>query len=147
MDAATATHTSERYLLNRVRVLVADDHTAVLKRVVDLLSPHYEIVGTVRDGRALLEAAAATEPDVLVLDISMPVVTGIEAAGILRKSGSKSKIVFLTIHEDADFVRAAREAGALGYVIKQRMTSDLIEAVRLALEGKCFTSPSVHLKA
>jgi DNA-binding NarL/FixJ family response regulator len=138
--------TNERNPLNRVRVLVADDHAAVLKRVVHLLSRHYEIVGTVRDGRALLEQVAATNPDVLVLDVSMPIVTGIEAACILRKKGVTAKIIFLTVHEDADFVRAAREAGALGYVIKQHMTSDLLEAVSLALEGKHFTSPSVHQK-
>jgi len=127
--------------------LVADDHEAVLKSVVRLLSKQCDVVGTVRDGRALLEAAGATEPDVLVLDISMPIITGIEAAVILKKTGSKAKIIFLTVHEDPDFVRAAHEVGALGYVVKQRMISDLPEAIRLALEGKCFTSPSVYFKA
>jgi DNA-binding NarL/FixJ family response regulator len=121
--------------------LVADDHTAVLNSVVRLLSKHYDVVGTVSDGRAVLEAACDMKPDVLVLDISMPVITGIEAAGILRKSGSKAKIIFLTVHDDPDYARAAREVGAVGYVIKQRMTSDLPEAIKRALAGKCFISP------
>ena len=125
--------------------MVADDHSAVLKSIVRLLSRHYDVVGTVSDGRALLEAAGTMEPDVLVLDISMPLITGIEAVRILKKSGSKAKIVFLTVHEDPDFVRAARDVGALGYVVKQRMISDLPEAIKQALEGKPFISPSVHL--
>ncbi len=140
------TCSDQRYVLSRVRVLLADDHSAVLKSIVRLLSRDYDVVGTVRDGRALLEAARAMEPDVLVLDISMPLITGIEAAKILKKTGSKAKIVFLTVHEDPDFVRAAREVGALGYVVKQRMISDLPQAIKCALDGKCFTSPSVNFK-
>lgn len=139
-------YATERNLLSRVRVLVADDHEAVIKSVVRLLSRHYDVVGAFRDGRSLLEAAGTMNPDVLVLDISMPVITGIEAAGFLQKTGSTAKIIFLTVHEDPDFVQAAREVGALGYVIKQRMISDLPEAIKLALEGKCFTSPSLYFK-
>jgi DNA-binding NarL/FixJ family response regulator len=130
--------------LGRVRILVADDHTAVLTSVVRLLSKHYDVVGTVNDGRALLEAAGTMEPDVLILDVSMPVITGIEAASILKKTGSKSKIIFLTVHNDPDFVRAAREVGALGYVVKQQMTTDLPEAIKKALAGEYFASPSVR---
>lgn len=124
--------------------MVADDHAVVLSSVVRLLSKYYDVVGTVSDGRALLEAAGAMEPDVLVLDVSMPVITGIEAASILKRTGSKSKIVFLTVHNDPDFVKAAREAGALGYVLKQHMTTDLPEAIKKALAGECFTSSSVR---
>ena len=131
--------------MSRVRVLVADDHSAVLKSTVRLLSKNYDVVGTVSDGRALLEAAGAMEPDILVLDISMPLITGIEAARILKKTGSKAKVIFLTVHDDPDFVRAARDVGALGYVVKPRMIPDLPEAMRLAVEGKSFTSPSVDL--
>jgi len=112
--------------------------------VVRLLSKNYDVVGTVNDGRALLEAASAMEPEVLILDVSMPIITGIEAARILKKTGSKSKIVFLTVHNDPDFVRTAREAGVLGYVLKQQMTTDLPEAIKQALKGECFTSSSVH---
>lgn len=139
-------HQEREIALSRIRVLVADDHTDVLTSVVRLLSKHYDVVGTVNDGRALLEAAGAMEPDVLVLDVSMPVITGIEAAGILKKTGSKSKIVFLTVHNDPDFVRAARKVGALGYVLKQHMTTDLPEAISKALAGECFTSSAVRLQ-
>ena len=132
--------------MTRVRVLVADDHAAILDSVVKLLSPEFDVVAIVRDGQAVLEAAAATKPDVLVLDISMPILSGIEAATILKKTGSNGKIVFLTVHEDPDFVRAAHDAGALGFVIKQRMTSDLPTAIHQAVKGKCFTSPTVHFK-
>ena len=129
--------------MSRVRVLVADDHAEVVTSVVRLLSKFYDVVGTVHDGRALLDAATTMEPDVLVLDVSMPVITGIEAAGILKKTGAKSKIVFLTVHNDPDFVRKAREVGGLGYVLKQQMTTDLPEAIKKALAGECFTSSAV----
>jgi DNA-binding NarL/FixJ family response regulator len=112
----------------------------MLNRVVELLSGEYEVVGAVRDGQALIEAAAATCPDVIVADISMPILTGIEAANLLCKTGSTAKIVFLSVHEDPDYISASLEAGALGYVIKPRMASDLPVAIRRALEGKRFIS-------
>ena len=129
--------------LSRVRILVADDHAEVLSIAVRLLSKYYDVVGTANDGRALIEAAGALNPDVLVLDVSMPVITGIEAAGILKNTGSGAKIVFITVHNDPDFVRKAREVGALGYVLKQQMTTDLPEAIKKALAGECFTSSAV----
>jgi DNA-binding NarL/FixJ family response regulator len=98
----------------------------------------------VNDGRALLEATDAMQPDVLVVDLSLPVISGIEAAGILKKTEHPSKIVFITVHDDPDFVRAAREVGALGYVLKQQMSTDLTEAVEKAYAGEWFTSPSVR---
>src|SRR5262245_40001847 len=131
-------------LLSRVRILVADDHTVLVNSVVRLLSKHYDIVATVNDGRAVLEAVGSIEPDVLVLDISMPVITGIECARTLQKNGSKVKIVFLTVHNDPEFVRVAREVGALGYVLKAQMRTDLPEAINKALAGEFFTSPSVY---
>jgi len=97
--------------LSRIRVLVAEDHAAVRSSVVRLLSKNYDVVGTVNDGRALLEATDTMQPDVLVVDLSLPVISGIEAASILRKT-RPSKIVFITVHNDPDFVRAARDAGA-----------------------------------
>lgn len=112
--------------------------------VVRLLSKNYDVIGTVNDGRALLDAANTMAPDVLVVDLSLPVITGIEAAGILKKMRCASKIVFLTVHNDPDFVRAAHDAGALGYVLKQQMTSDLPEAIEKAFAGEQFTSPSVR---
>lgn len=132
--------------LNRVRVLVADDHAAVLRSIVRLLSTDFDIVGTVADGKALLEAVKTTKPDVLVLDIAMPLITGIEAAQILRERGYKGKIIFLTVHDDPELVTAARELGALGYVAKERMLFDLPAAIKSALKGKAFMSPIESVK-
>ena len=129
-------------MVSRGRLLVAEDHEGVLNSVLRLLSKHYDVIGTVKDGRALLEAAGAMEPDVLVVDISMPVLNGLEAARILRQTGCKSKIVFLTAHDDADFISAAQDAGGVGYVLKQQMATDLPAAVKLALAGKTFISSS-----
>ena len=124
--------------------MVAEDHAAVRTSVVRLLSKNYDVVGTVNDGQALLEAMNTMQPDVLVVDLSLPVISGIEAASILRKADSPSKIVFITVHNDPDFVRAARDAGALGYVLKQRMSTDLSQAVEKAYAGEWFTSASVR---
>ena len=124
--------------------MVAEDHAAVRTNVVRLLSSAYDVVGTVSDGRALLEAIETLEPDVLVLDLSLPVISGIEAANILKQRKRPSKIVFMTVHNDPDFVRATRDAGALGYVLKQQMNTDLPEAIDKANAGECFTSPSVR---
>lgn len=123
---------------------MAEDHAAVRTNVVRLLSKSYDVVGTVSDGRALLEAIDTLEPDVLVVDLSLPIISGIEAASILRQRECPSKIVFLTVHNDPDFVRATRDAGALGYVLKQQMNTDLPEAIDKASAGECFTSPSVR---
>ena len=130
--------------MSRIRVLVAEDHAAVRSSVVRLLSKNYDVVGTVNDGRALLEATNNVEADVLVVDLSLPIISGIEAAGILKKTDCPSKIVFITVHNDPDFVRAARDAGALGYVLKQQMSTDLPEAIEKAYAGEWFTSASVR---
>ncbi len=127
----------------RPRVLLGDDHPAVLKKVEALLAPACEIVGKLRDGEALLEAEAELHPDIMIIDISMPVLNGIDAARQLKLSGSKAKIIILTVHEDPDFVRAALSAGVSGYVIKSRMATDLISAVREVLKGHRFISPSL----
>src|SRR3954452_11182191 len=116
--------------LSRVTVLLADDHEDFLAVERRLLEPEFEVVLTVRDGRAAVEAAARLEPDLLVLDLSMPVMDGIAAARSLRASGSRARIVFLTVHGDPDYVRAALSAGAQGYVVKCRLASDLILALR-----------------
>ncbi len=122
--------------MDRIRVLLADDHEAMLERVARLLETEYSVVGTATDGQQALEAARELEPDVLVLDISMPVMNGIETARRLKEAGSETRIVFLTVHDDPDFVREALEAGALGYVIKHRIASDLIAAIKKAHAGR-----------
>jgi DNA-binding NarL/FixJ family response regulator len=125
--------------------LLADDHADVLAIEARILAPEFDVVKTVGDGRALLEEAARLRPDALVIDISMPVMNGIEAALQLQATGSPARIVFLTVHDDPDYVRAARAAGALGYVVKCRLASDLLPALREALAGRPFVSPSIVL--
>jgi DNA-binding NarL/FixJ family response regulator len=123
------------------RILIADDHSAVLDSVVPLLESYFTVVGTVCDGKAAVEAAERLHPDVVVLDISMPLLSGIEAAKQMRKNGSKAPIVFLTVHQDTEILAAARRAGGLGYVVKGRLRADLVLAIRDALEGRDFVSP------
>jgi len=132
--------------VTRARVLLADDHKDVCDIVVRLLTPEFEVVGVVPDGRQLLSAESDVLPDVCVIDISMPGMCGIEAARMLKARGSKAEIVFLTVHDDPDFVRAALELGALGYVMKTRIASDLSTAIRAALIGGSFISPAPELR-
>jgi DNA-binding NarL/FixJ family response regulator len=115
----------------------------MLERVAGLLKTECNVVGTVTDGQQALEAALDLKPDVLVLDISMPVMNGIETAHHLKKAGVEARIVFLTVHDDPDFAREAVEAGALGYVIKPRIASDLVAAIREAYAGRLFLSPTL----
>jgi DNA-binding NarL/FixJ family response regulator len=126
--------------MNRTRVVVADDLASVLTTVAALLRESFDVVGLVSDGRAALEATLRLEPDLVVLDISMPAMSGIEVAQELKKRGNKTKIVFLTVHEDADILKTCRAAGGLGYVIKVLMDADLILAMNEALAGHIFTS-------
>jgi DNA-binding NarL/FixJ family response regulator len=128
--------------LNRIRILLADDHPGFPKLVESMLEPAFEIIGSVSNGRSLIDTAMELKPDVVVTDISMPILNGIEAATQLRKSGCESKIVFLSIHSDPDFMRACLSIGALGYVIKPRMATELVHAIQEALAGRVFVSPS-----
>ena len=129
--------------MNRPRVLLADDHLMMREKVTRMLESEFDIIGAVTNGQALLDAAAVLDPDIVILDITMPGLPGIEAARRLREAGSHAKIVFLTVHEDPDFIREALATGALGYVVKPRLASDLLVAMREALEGRSFVSPSV----
>ena len=126
--------------MKRARILVAEDHKLMRNRVVRLLKSEFEVVGAVDTGQALLEEAARLKPDVCVLDISMPVVSGIEAATQLKLSETPTKVIFLTIHNDSDFVGAAFKSGAEGYVFKTRMAADLLIAVREVMAGRTFLS-------
>lgn len=132
--------------MGRARVLLADDHEEFLAMEARLLGQEFEVVKGVNDGRSLLEEVALLEPDLLVLDISMPVLNGIEAAQQLQAAGSRARIVFLTVHDDPDYARAALAAGALGYVVKCRLASDLLPAMNAALAGRSFVSPGVSLE-
>lgn len=126
----------------RARILLADDHKEIRDRAVRLLEPEFEVVGAVADGNALVRISAQLKPDVCIIDISMPYLNGIEAAIKLRENGSEARIVFLTVNEDSDFVRAALKTGALGYVVKSRMATDLCLAINGAIRGDLFVSPS-----
>lgn len=130
--------------MSRARILLADDHKGMRDRVVRMLGREFEMLEPVEDGRALLEAASRLKPDVCLIDISMPVVNGIEAAVQLKESMSTAKIIFLTIHEDLDFLVAALKAGASGYVVKPRMASDLRAAIIEVLAGRTYISSSLN---
>jgi DNA-binding NarL/FixJ family response regulator len=123
------------------RVLLVDDNEAMLARAAAVLTPGCEIVGAAKDGPAALKAAGTLHPDVIVLDISMPGMTGLEVATSLRQAGSTAALVFLTIHDEEDFVKAAKAAGGTGYVVKPRLVPDLMLAVHEARAGRSFVSP------
>lgn len=123
------------------RVVVADDHPAMLDMVVSLLEPRFQVVGTAPDGPAALTAIEKHQPDLAVLDISMPELGGIGVALKLREMGSRARVVFLTAHQDAVTLGAAQEAGGLGYVLKSSLATDLVLALHAALAGQIFVSP------
>jgi DNA-binding NarL/FixJ family response regulator len=127
----------------RARILLADDHEAALVQAARVLGESYEIVGTAANGLELLEAAARLDPDVIVLDIAMPGLDGLEAARHLARSGCRSRLVFLTVWADPDYVREALAIGATGYVVKSHLACDLAPAVAAALEGRTYVSPGI----
>jgi DNA-binding NarL/FixJ family response regulator len=127
------------------RVLLADDHPQIRETVARLLEGECQVVGAVENGQQLIEAARNLDPDVILLDISMPVLNGLEAARRLKKSGSRAKVIFLTMHKDDELVAAAVQAGALGYVLKSRMFIDLIPAIREVLQDHTFVSPPLRM--
>lgn len=129
--------------MKRVRVLLADDHKIVVEGLRSLLETEFELVGTVQDGRALVAAAEKLDPDVLVVDISMPLLNGIEAASQLKKAGSRAKIIFLTMHPDLTYATRALEAGASGYVLKHSAAAELVTAIREALTGRVYVTPMI----
>ena len=129
------------------RLLLADDHALMLEGLSRLLSGEFEIVGTVVDGRTLLAEAERLKPDVVVLDIGMPEMNGIEAARRLSQSLPLCKIVFVTQQLDPAYVHAAFTAGARAYVAKQSASKELVEAIRRALRGHYFVTPLVGERA
>ena len=126
-----------------VRILLADDSPPMLQAACRILEPEFHVVGTVDDGHAVLQATERLHPDVVILDISMGTLSGLEAARLLTSVGTKAKIVFLTVHKDPEFVEEAFSAGAVGYVVKPRLGTDLLVAIREALVGHTFISPDL----
>ena len=129
--------------MTRKRVLLADDHKIVVEGLRTILEQEFELVGTVEDGRALVEAAETLNPDVIVTDISMPLLNGIEAAQQIKKVTPKVKIVFLTMHPDVTYATRALEAGASGYVLKHAAPSELITAIKEVLTGRIYLTPMI----
>jgi DNA-binding NarL/FixJ family response regulator len=122
-------------------VLVADDHLMVAEALKSLLTPEFDLVGVVEDGRALIAAVRTLRPDVIVADVTMPNLNGIDALVQLRQGGDTTPVVFLTMHRDATFARRALDAGASGFVLKHSAPVELIAAIRAALEGKTYLTP------
>jgi CheY-like chemotaxis protein len=133
------------FVNKRATVLLVDDHAGFLEQVRGLLDSSYEIVGTAGNGNAAVEVARKLHPDIVVLDIEMPVLDGIAAARSIRKDGLAKKIVFLTMHSDADYVSAALEAGAHGYVFKSLLNHDLIFALQEVMANRIFVSAHNHV--
>src|SRR5215831_12856571 len=119
--------------LMRARILLADDHPRFPEMEARLLEPEFEVVGKVGNGQALIEEAIRLKPDLIITDISMPILDGIEAMDRLRELGCTSRIVFLSVHSDADFMNRCLSTGALGYIVKSRIASELVPAIRRAL--------------
>ncbi len=142
-DGANLDKKQGQLMPTRLRILLADDHKAMQDRVRGLLDPEFEVVGAVDNGRELVDAAKELHPDILVVDISMPVLNGIEAVRQIRKLDTTAKIVFLTVHEDADIVPVCFEAGALAFVVKSRLASDLIQAIQVAATNHTYVSPTI----
>lgn len=129
--------------MKRPRLLLADDHTLLLEGFKKLLESEFELAGAVADGRALLEAAPALRPDVILLDISMPLLNGIDAARQLRKIVPESKLVFVTMHADRDYVTEAFRAGGSAYILKRSAASELVRAIQEVLKGRTYITPLI----
>ena len=129
--------------MNRPRVLVADDHRIVAEGLRSLLEPDFELVEIVEDGRQLVEAAKRLSPDVIVADITMPLLNGLEAFEQLRRAECKARVIFLTMHKDATYAARALSAGASGFVLKHSASSELLTAIRESLMGRTYVTPAV----
>jgi DNA-binding NarL/FixJ family response regulator len=129
--------------MNKVRILLADDHRIVAEGMKILLEPEFGPVAIVEDGRALVAAAEKLRPEIIVADISMPLLNGIDAVRQIKKSQPDILFVFLTMHPDPSYAAAAFEAGASGYVLKHAAPSELVTAIQYALEGKQYIAPQI----
>lgn len=125
------------------RVMLADDHTILVEAFRKLLEPQYEVVGTVADGRALVETAPKLKPDVIVVDIAMPLMNGLEAGLRLKELMPSVKLIFLTMNEDPDLAVDAIHSGGSGYLLKSSAASELMHAIQLALKGKSYVTPQI----
>ncbi len=127
--------------MTKPKIFLADDHTLFVEALQKVLEPEFQLVGSVGDGRALLDVAPHSDPDVVLLDLSMPLLNGIDAAQQLRRLLPDAKVVFLSMHGDPSYVTEAFRAGASGYVLKRANATELIQAIRAALRGQLYVSP------
>ena len=132
--------------MRKIRILLADDHRIVAEGLRGLLEPTFELVAIVENGREMIAAAKKLKPEVIVVDISMPLLNGIDAVTEINNAGIQAKIIFLTMHPEAIYARRALAAGASGYVLKRSAASELLFAIREALAGRCFVTPTVAEK-
>jgi DNA-binding NarL/FixJ family response regulator len=129
--------------VSRLRVLLADDHKIVAEGLKSLLVAEFDLVGVVEDGRAMVAAAKALNPDVIVADLTMPHLNGIEALGEIKKFNPDVRVIFLTMHREVAYARRALEAGAVGFVLKHSAPEELVLAVRAAAQGRTFITPTL----
>lgn len=141
-ELLTASYLKRRVRPEKIRILLADDTPAMLDQICGILKDRFTIVAAFTNGEAVLNSYAALMPDVIILDISMGEMNGLEVAKLLRERGCRVPIVFLTVHRGSDFVEAAMDCGATGYVLKLQMKSDLVSAIRSAMAGDLFISAS-----
>jgi DNA-binding NarL/FixJ family response regulator len=130
--------------VDKIRVVLADDHQEVIAKIRGVLGDGFEVVEAVVDGIQAVSAVLALDPDVFVTDISMPLLNGLQAARRIQNTNPRVKIIFVTIHEDRDFIAAAFSAGATGYVTKRHLSTDLVFAIQEALKGRTFVSNSIR---
>jgi DNA-binding NarL/FixJ family response regulator len=135
---------TEGVVVDKIRVVLADDHREVIAKIRGVLGDEFEIIEAAENGNQAVIAVLELNPDIFVTDISMPVLNGLQAARRIQKANSRVKIIFLTIHEDRDFIAAAFSAGATGYVTKRRLSTDLVVAIQEALKGHTFVSDSIR---
>jgi DNA-binding NarL/FixJ family response regulator len=129
--------------MTRPRIMLADDHTILVEAFRSMLEPYYEVVATVADGRALLEVAPQLNPEVVVVDIGMPLMNGLEAGLRLRQEMPNVKIVFLTMNDDPDLAVEAMRCGASGYLLKSSAAEELLRAIQMALKSKRYVTPLI----
>jgi len=129
--------------MNSTKVLLADDHAMVAQGLQLLLKDSFDLVGTVSDGRALLEAAARLKPDVIIADISMPLLNGLDAVRQLKSNGVRAKVIILTMHADPHLAADAFRAGASGFVLKNSAGEELIQAIQEILQGRAYLTPLI----
>src|SRR5258705_10463670 len=133
-------HKMERDIVAQPSSLLADDHPALLETLIEMLEPSYRVAAALCNGASVLEKVSVLRPDLVILDISLGDLTGFEVARRLKDIGCSAKIIFLSVHEDIDFVNAAFELGACGYVFKSRISMDLTRAIDVVFSGGHFSS-------